>query len=449
MDLEKLKEGYELLFELTEDQTEFRWFKTKKEYMHKVDLLRDEAAQAGLIKEFENYVRTREIEFYLRYELRKGLKGHRLRPASDYKANKAVFLWEPYLPLNEYTVMMAAGGTGKTYLVCGIAAAISTGTLPMQRERTEPKNVLIISGEDRGGELRARIASCGGDLDKIYIMDCLESMGMNLSSNLDEFGAFIQRSQAKLVVIDPWQAFLGADVDINRVNSVRPILQAISNLARSNKCAILMISHVGKRSQTENINHSAIGSTDLINAARSVLMVAFADRPEERLMVHTKSNHASPGKSILFAITEREGIDWRGYSEVDRRTLEENSKYGKSAAELLHDKKEELEELQPLADALRTIAVPGERKKISYQWMRENYGEEIFANRIPKKALDHVKELLPGLPLEINASKSFRRIREDGSRGPAERGFELYLRENEEQRRKRLEAIEDDDEIKL
>ena len=76
------------------------------------------------------------------------------KAAADYGVDNTCFLWRPYFPLGDYTVMMAEGGTGKTMLCCKIAAAVSTGTtLPGATEQPS-RNVLLVSAEDSGEVLR-------------------------------------------------------------------------------------------------------------------------------------------------------------------------------------------------------------------------------------------------------------------------------------------------------
>ena len=49
------------------------------------------------------------------------------KAASEFGEDNTKFLWYPYIPIGDYTVMMADGGTGKTILCCGIIASISSG----------------------------------------------------------------------------------------------------------------------------------------------------------------------------------------------------------------------------------------------------------------------------------------------------------------------------------
>ncbi|MDE5767947.1 MAG: AAA family ATPase [Oscillospiraceae bacterium] len=45
----------------------------------------------------------------------------------EFEKKPIRYVWFPYIPAGDYTVLMAAGGTGKTYFACGVAATISKG----------------------------------------------------------------------------------------------------------------------------------------------------------------------------------------------------------------------------------------------------------------------------------------------------------------------------------
>ena len=199
------------------------------------------------------------------------------RSADEFGEDKTEFVWYPYIPVGDYSVLMADGGTGKTILCCGIAAAISKGeALPgdyFNEWSNTPGNTLIISAEDRGELLKKRLAASGADLKNVYILDCMDSEGMDFTDGYEDFVQTIKRYNPRLVIIDPWHAFLGAGVDINRVNAVRPVFQRLANMAKVCNCGMILVSHVNKRAQGENANNAATGSTDFINAARSALRV--------------------------------------------------------------------------------------------------------------------------------------------------------------------------------
>ena len=113
------------------------------------------------------------------------------RSADEFGEDKTEFVWYPYIPVGDYSVLMADGGTGKTILCCGIAAAISKGeALPgdyFNEWSNTPGNTLIISAEDRGELLKKRLAASGADLKNVYILDCMDSEGMDFTDGYEDF----------------------------------------------------------------------------------------------------------------------------------------------------------------------------------------------------------------------------------------------------------------------
>lgn len=277
------------------------------------------------------------------------------KAAADYGVDNTCFLWRPYFPLGDYTVMMAEGGTGKTMLCCKIAAAVSTGTtLPGATEQPS-RNVLLVSAEDSGEVLRKRLSASGADLQRVYILDRETSAGLNLAEGYDEFLATVQSYNPVLVIVDPWHAYLGPLVNINKANALRPILQQVANLAKKCNCAIILVSHINKTSQGENANNAATGSVDFINAARSAVRIVFDDEDRsERIMVHTKSNYAEYGPSIKYYITEDGGVEWDGFSDVTRQTLETASRRRSTPAEILQRERQQYHD-DPIVRTLKVL----------------------------------------------------------------------------------------------
>ena len=315
--------------------------------------------------------------------------------ASDFGEDNTSFLWYPYLPIGDYTVMMADGGTGKTILCCGIAASVSAGkNLPGEEFAECGQNVLIVSAEDRGEVLRKRLELSGADLDKCFILDCTDSEGLNIDTGFDEFAATVRAYKPALLIIDPWHAFLGERVDISRVNAVRPILHRLANLAKSCECAVIAVSHVNKRAQGENANHAATGSTDFINAARSAFRVIFDENDEDcRICVHTKSNYAPYGKSVRYRICNG-GVEWDGFSEITKQTLEAAARGRATPGEILKQSAEQEETNTALITALKKAANGFVPTRFTYDEFKRANGEFIFGGKQPKRALDCVKDAL-------------------------------------------------------
>ena len=313
------------------------------------------------------------------------------RRASEFGEDNTTFLWYPYIPIGDYTVLMAPGGTGKTYFVCGIAAAVSKGlALPDDLKPKEAGNVLIISAEDRGELLKRRLAASGADLDRVYILDCQSSVGINFTDGYDVFRETIREYAPRLVVIDPWHGFAGADIDLNRVNAVRPVFQRLANIAKECSCGMILISHVNKRAQGENANNAATGSTDFINAARSALYIIFDEENEDRrIVVHTKTNYARYGQSVCFTI-EDGGIHWDGFSEIDRQTIEQAARQRKTPFEVKSVEAYRDNTKETLIRALDDAANPFSDIRFTYDSFKEKYGSDVFGTMQPKRIIDSV-----------------------------------------------------------
>lgn len=320
------------------------------------------------------------------------VKGRVAKPASSFGESNTQFLWYPYLPIGDYSAMMADGGTGKTILCCGIGAAVSTGKpLPGEVFQGEGKRVLIISAEDSGEILRKRLARSGADLDKVMILDCSDSIGMNFSDGYDEFEATIKTYSPALVIIDPWHAFLGVGVDINRVNALRPVFQKLSHLAKECQCAMILVSHVNKRAQGENANNAATGSSDFINAARSAFRVIFDESDNDRrILVHTKTNYAACGESVRYRIDDG-GVVWDGFSEITRQTLEMAARKRSTPWEVIQRDKENIAVNTALIEALETSSNQYVAMRYTYDEFKKAHGDFIFGGSQPKRALDAVK----------------------------------------------------------
>lgn len=331
------------------------------------------------------------------------------RPAADYADFSPSFVWNPYIPRGDFTVLMAPGGVGKTIFCCGIAAAISRGVpLPGEQDKRTPGNVLLVSAEDTGELLKDRLQKCGADLSRVFILDCISSAGFNFIEGLEDFQAQILRCNADLVVVDPWHGFAGEDLDLNRVNAVRPVFQRLAGMAKACDCGLILVSHVNKKLQGENANNAATGSTDFVNAARSALRVVFDEAPgadNRRIVVHTKANYTAPGRSLRYII-EDGGLRWDGFSNLTRQTLEAAARQHKTPFEAQQKAVATEESNAALIDACRDYASPGESVKITYDKVVSDYGADIFAGRQPKRALDSIRaELLQhGVDLQTGIS---------------------------------------------
>lgn len=219
----------------------------------------------------------------------------------------------PYIQRGKGTLIQADNGTGKTAFVCAIAAHVSTGRALLDIPVETPGNVLLLSVEDDLPVLRGRIEASGGDLDKCHFL----TNAAGLSFNSPEVEEAVKQVQARLVVFDPLQAFMGAKVDMFRANETRPELAKLFEMCDRNDCACIIIAHTAKNTGDKSPVNRALGSVDIPAAMRSVLqIIEKPDNEYERIAVHVKCSNAPKGQSIVYTIGDRGGVQWIGFSPM-------------------------------------------------------------------------------------------------------------------------------------
>ena len=114
-----------------------------------------------------------------------------------------------------------------------------------------------------------------------------------------------------MLVIDPIQAYLGSDSDLQIAGRARKLMHRLGLWATTYDCAIVLIGHLNKREGTKDLYRS-LGSIDVIAAARSVLQVERdATDPNIRYVHQIKNSLAPTGAGISFEIRPDSGFKWR------------------------------------------------------------------------------------------------------------------------------------------
>ena len=224
------------------------------------------------------------------------------------------WLWKPYLPFGKLSVLQGNPGEGKTYFAMHLAAACTNGKLLPNMERMEPFNVIYQTAEDGLGDtVKPRLIEAGADLDRVLVIDDSE---VQLTLSDERIEKAIVENNARLVIIDPIQAYLGADVDMNRANEVRPIFMRLGQVAQRTGCAILLIGHLNKAAGMQSLQRG-LGSIDIAAAVRSVMFIGkLKHDPTMRILTHEKSSLAPPGASLAFSLGDEGGFRWVGEYDI-------------------------------------------------------------------------------------------------------------------------------------
>ena len=263
---------------------------------------------------------------------------------------KIDWLLYPFIPFGKVTIVQGDPGEGKTTMVLQIIAKLTKGeaVLPSDSDESdleektmalEPVNVIYQTAEDGLGDtIKPRLLSAGADCSRVMVIDDNDQALTMMDARLEEA---IIKTNARLVVLDPIQGFLGTAVDMHRANEIRPLMKRVAVLAEKYHCTIILIGHMNKNSNGKS-SYRGLGSIDFQAAARSVLIVGrIKDEPEIRVVCHVKSSLAPEGKSIAFRLDKDTGFEWIGEYDISADDLLSGDNRGQK----IHAAKEFLKEV--------------------------------------------------------------------------------------------------------
>ena len=125
----------------------------------------------------------------------------------------------------------------------------------------------------------------------------------------------LKTSGAKMLILDPIQAYLGGGMDMNWANEAREMTKKLGMLADKYGCAIILIGHMNKAAGNKAA-YRGMGSIDFFAVARSVLLVGrVVGEPDIRAVVQIKNNLAEFGHPKAFRLSDA-GFDWIGDYEI-------------------------------------------------------------------------------------------------------------------------------------
>lgn len=252
---------------------------------------------------------------------------------SQVEPRNVEFPWFPYLVRGAVNLLEGDPGTGKTYLLCTIAACFSAGIpLPGQKEGKAASVLFMSAEDDPDTTLVQRLSRMGADLSRItyttrYFRLEEEALGW-IEKHIEEKGV-------ELVILDPLLAYMQGGIDMNKANETRPFMARLAELAKQKNVTIIGLRHLTKSNPGKAI-YRGLGSIDITAASRSAIMLGVHPEDQDvRVMMHIKHNLSERGASLAYELIGGDyakgqvpKLKWRG--EVDIRPEDLEPKAGQA-----------------------------------------------------------------------------------------------------------------------
>ncbi len=242
---------------------------------------------------------------------------------------------QDFLPSKIVAAVIAAGGTGKSYLAMHIAVCVASGTPLFARHQTRSAaKVIFISGEDDQHELQRRLHKVMAELSPQARF--LVSQNLQFIDLADSFELFTERnnkgeiditkipglicdqvinqigSDIGLVIVDPVARFRGGEE--NLAADATRFVQALQQIRDQLNTSVLCLHHVNKGAGTGGNQNNARGSSAFIDGVRLVFQLNTLLEPEIRKLYgnpltlpqlltlqSVKSNYGRPAEPMILA----------------------------------------------------------------------------------------------------------------------------------------------------
>lgn len=367
--------------------------------------------------------------------------------------DKTQFIWFPYLPTGEVTLLTADTKVGKGMLCALLAARLSSGLGLSDTEYVRcpegkrafpddtPVGTIFLTREDGAKDIKPRFISSGGNENFLNVVDdtvqdedgipFTKKLNLATNSGLTLLSDMIDAVNAKLIIIDPLADFSGGK-NLNNREEVRELINGIrTEIARKKGVAVVIVHHTKKRGRGDSDYADMIsGSHAFREVVRSVVAVEYdpedpkaADNPKNtnwRIVMHLEGNRAIIGRTVRFYIGPDQeavknkinrvgghfpvkGDDFEIWSDVTPDIYKIAGLRGVSPGTIVRERREKQRiqdsTLDPLKQSVFKLAKTMKEKGLSFakksysEFEEENGGSAVWCGRTQNKAL----ELLSGV----------------------------------------------------
>lgn len=306
------------------------------------------------------------------------------------------WLWKPFIPFGDVTIVEGDGMAGKTTALIRLACMCSKGIVPpavehgelqAEEKTTDPFHVLYIGVEaNNETEIKPAIKYGQGNVNYFHFLDQTQNQFVLTEEYVREA---IRQSRCKLLIIDPYTNFLPSGTSLGNAISMRRLMTMLMNVARDTNVAIVLVGHLSKSPYSKAI-YAGYGSADIINTVRSVLLVTRDPNGIHYLRV-LKSNYfgVDPFFRIGLSMDDNNCVHFEDYNYLLQQLTKENKELGE--IDKLEDEPEEvkkkLSRTTQCAMAIKDMLEDGPALRSD---VYEQLGAEGFSERTIARAFANI-----------------------------------------------------------
>ncbi|MGH3798043.1 MAG: AAA family ATPase [Pseudonocardiaceae bacterium] len=257
---------------------------------------------------------------------------------ADVSAERVGWLWPGRLPAGKLVTLDGDPGLGKSTLAITFAAHVSTGSAWPDHSSCPLGAVVVLSAEDGMADtIRPRLDAAGGDPTRVHCLTSVRTVTEDgeiitrppTLADVAQIREAIERTGARLLIVDVLMAYLPNKTDSHRDQDVRAVLHRVAEVGEATGCTVLLLRHLNKSGAGPAMYRGG-GSIGIVGAARAGYVVA-PDPDDETgsvlVLACVKANLALEPPSLTYRLESAPG------SHVARVVWGEASQH--SAADLL------------------------------------------------------------------------------------------------------------------
>jgi hypothetical protein len=251
----------------------------------------------------------------------------------EVETEKVHWVWPGYIPAGKLTLIAGDPGMGKSTLVGDLIARISRGSHLPSGQRSITGTSLIASAEDSPEDtIIPRLIACGANLKRVGVIREVrdesavdeESRYLCFPRDLTLLRNTLVSTGARILVIDPLNAFVEKGVDTYKDQDIRRILHPLETMAQETGTAIIIVAHLNKKEDSSTL-YRVGGTIGFVGAARSVLAVTKLP-DDSNVMFWLKGNLARRPPSMAYEIrqvrkTKTATNTWKGENTIHSSSI--------------------------------------------------------------------------------------------------------------------------------